>query len=117
MVGISWVGMPRPAESAPCGSKSTARTLRPYIASAAARLMVVVVLPTPPFWLHSEMMRAGPCPFSAGGVGKPWYGRPVGPIGPSSAVFAFVALDATGSPAFAYACSILARQAVGAMSP
>src|SRR5689334_1579411 len=45
--------------------------------------MVVVVLPTPPFWLHSAMMRAGPCPASFGGVGKPWYGRPVGPMGTS----------------------------------
>ena len=62
--------------------------------------MVVVVLPTPPFWLHSEMMRAGPWPSSFGGVGKPWYGRPVGPIGVSSSE-AFVAprlLTATDSP-------------------
>jgi hypothetical protein len=34
--------------------------------------MVVVVFPTPPFWLHSAMMRAGPWPFSFGGFGKPW---------------------------------------------
>ena len=52
---------PSPTESAPCGSKSTSSTLRPYSASAAPRLMVVVVLPTPPFWLAIAMMRAGPC--------------------------------------------------------
>ena len=34
---------------------------RPYSASAAPRLIVVVVLPTPPFWLHIAMIRAGPC--------------------------------------------------------
>src|SRR5215218_1765385 len=36
-------------------------TLRPYSTSAAPRLMVDVVLPTPPFWLHIAMIRAGPC--------------------------------------------------------
>ena len=51
---------PRPTESEPCGSKSTSSTLRPYSASAAPRLMVVVVLPTPPFWLHIETTRALP---------------------------------------------------------
>jgi hypothetical protein len=51
---------PRPTDSAPCGSKSTSRTRRPYSASAAPRLMVDVVLPTPPFWLHIAMIFAGP---------------------------------------------------------
>ena len=51
---------PRPTESEPCGSKSTSSTLRPYSASEAPRLIVVVVLPTPPFWLHIEMTRALP---------------------------------------------------------
>ena len=46
---------PRPTDSEPCGSKSTSSTLRPYSASAAPRLIVVVVLPTPPFWLHIEI--------------------------------------------------------------
>jgi len=36
------------------------------------------------------MMRAGPCPSSGSGVANPWYGRPVGPIGVSPAVFGFV---------------------------
>ena len=31
----------------------------------------LMVLPTPPFWLQREMMRAGPWPVSGGGVGKP----------------------------------------------
>ncbi len=31
------------------GSRSTSRTLRPRMASAAERLMAVVVFPTPPF--------------------------------------------------------------------
>ena len=30
--------------------------------------MVVVVLPTPPFWLHIAMMRAGPWLESGGGL-------------------------------------------------
>ena len=50
---------PSPTDSAPCGSKSTSSTRRPSSASAAPRLIVEVVLPTPPFWLHSAMMRAG----------------------------------------------------------
>src|SRR5699024_12700902 len=62
--------MPRPADAAPWGSKSTMSTLRPYCASAAPRLIVVVVLPTPPFWLHIAMIRAGPWPASGGGSGK-----------------------------------------------
>ena len=32
------------------GSRSTSSTLRPRMASAAERLMAVVVFPTPPFW-------------------------------------------------------------------
>ena len=52
--------IPSPTESDPCGSKSTSSTLRPYSASEAPRLIVVVVLPTPPFWLHIEMIRALP---------------------------------------------------------
>src|SRR5215217_2780891 len=68
--------MPKPTDSAPCGSKSTSSTRRPTSASAAPRLMVVVVLPTPPFWLHIAMTRAGPCEASGGGTGKSGSGRP-----------------------------------------
>ena len=40
------------------------------LANAAPRLIVVVVLPTPPFWLHIAITRAGPCPDSGAGTGK-----------------------------------------------
>src|SRR5690348_3415247 len=43
--------MPRPYRTDPCGSTSTSSVLMPRRASAAARLIAVVVLPTPPFWL------------------------------------------------------------------
>src|ERR1044071_5978892 len=71
---------PRPTESEPWGSKSTSSTLRPNSASAAPRLIVVVVLPTPPFWLHIEITRAGPCSVTGCGSGRYGIGRPVGPI-------------------------------------
>ena len=63
---------PRPTDSEPCGSKSTSSTLRPNSASEAPRLIVVVVLPTPPFWLHIETTRARPCAASRGSArGRP----------------------------------------------
>ena len=43
--------------------------------------MVVVVLPTPPFWLHIEITRALPWVVSGGGSGMNGIGRPVGPSG------------------------------------
>src|SRR6056297_2391064 len=49
--------IPRPVEALPCGSRSTISTRAPESASAAPRLIVVVVLPTPPFWLAIAMMR------------------------------------------------------------
>src|SRR6185369_3903131 len=77
---------PRPTEQAPCGSKSTSSTFRPYSARAAPRLIVVVVLPTPPFWLARAMIRAGPCRCVGIGSGM---GRrivyAVGSAGPRSA--------------------------------
>src|ERR1035438_6675839 len=42
---------PRPEEALAWGSQSTRRILRPWMARQAARLIAVVVLPTPPFWL------------------------------------------------------------------
>src|SRR6185437_10485849 len=42
----------------PCGSRSTSSTRRFAAASAAARFTLVVVLPTPPFWLATARMRA-----------------------------------------------------------
>src|ERR1041384_3894082 len=40
-----------------CGSMSTRRTRLPASASAAARLTVQVVFPTPPFWFMKAMAR------------------------------------------------------------
>src|SRR5690606_12615671 len=63
-ISRSWVviprragSMPSPVEALPCGSRSTSRTLSPSSASAAERLIAVVVLPTPPFWLATAMIR------------------------------------------------------------
>src|SRR5262245_9975807 len=54
--------MPRPVEALPCGSRSMISTCSPIAASAVPRLIAVVVLPTPPFWLAIAMTRgdAGP---------------------------------------------------------
>src|SRR5262245_28362486 len=49
--------MPSPVDALPCGSRSTISTRSPIAASAVPRLMAVVVLPTPPFWLASARMR------------------------------------------------------------
>src|SRR5439155_23146107 len=40
-----------------CGSRSSTHTRLPLAASAAARFTVVVVLPTPPFWLITAIRR------------------------------------------------------------
>src|ERR1700680_4019468 len=47
---------PRPEVELACGSRSTSSTECPISASAAPRLMAVVVLPTPPFWLTTAMI-------------------------------------------------------------
>src|ERR1700685_1486806 len=49
--------MPRPVDALPCGSRSMSRTCSPIAASAVPRLIAVVVLPTPPFWLASTRTR------------------------------------------------------------
>ena len=41
----------------PCGSRSITSTRTPCIASAAATLTVLVVFPTPPFWLATVITR------------------------------------------------------------
>src|SRR5688500_8036253 len=46
-----WRAIPRPVLALPWGSRSQMRTLSPTAASAVPRLIAVVVLPTPPFWL------------------------------------------------------------------
>src|SRR6187455_1032763 len=43
--------MPKAVEALPCGSRSINKTFSPTAARAVARLIAVVVLPTPPFWL------------------------------------------------------------------
>src|ERR1035441_3920379 len=46
---------PMPLEALDWGSQSTNKVFAPSEASDAARLMAVVVLPTPPFWLVTAM--------------------------------------------------------------
>src|SRR5947208_1955305 len=53
--------MPKPVEALPWGSKSSSSTFLPLAASAVARLIAVVVLPTPPFWLATASTRRGAC--------------------------------------------------------
>src|SRR6266478_4775752 len=48
---------PRPLVEFDCGSQSTSKVLTSAAASEAARLMAVVVLPTPPFWLATAITR------------------------------------------------------------
>ena len=49
--------MPTPVLALPCGSKSMINTFLFTAANAVAKLTVVVVLPTPPFWLTTASMR------------------------------------------------------------
>ena len=46
-----FLATPKPVVAFPCGSESMTSTRRSFAASDAAKLMAVVVLPTPPFWL------------------------------------------------------------------
>src|SRR3954452_19607717 len=123
---ISCGFIPSPTDSDPWGSKSTSSTLRPYSASAAPRLMVVVVLPTPPFWLHIEMTRALPWMLIGRGSGRTGIGRPVGPItGSGSTDGAGVtgaARSSSGAGAGAATCSSSCcstgrRNGIGSLAP
>src|SRR5260221_3986513 len=49
--------MPKPVLALPWGSRSITRTRCLVAARAVARLIAVVVLPTPPFWLATAMTR------------------------------------------------------------
>ena len=49
--GPGSLATPRPVVALPCGSESMTRTRKSLAAKEAARLMAVVVFPTPPFWL------------------------------------------------------------------
>src|SRR5262245_58130154 len=51
--------MPSPVDALPWGSRSTISTCSPIAASAVPRLIAVVVLPTPPFWLAMASTRGG----------------------------------------------------------
>src|ERR1700677_426428 len=53
----SFLLIPRPLEAFDCGSQSMSKVLTSAAAREAARLMAVVVLPTPPFWLATAMTR------------------------------------------------------------
>ena len=53
----AWCSMPRAVDALPWGSMSITRTLSPADARAAAMFTVVVVLPTPPFWLETVKIR------------------------------------------------------------
>jgi hypothetical protein len=78
MVIVSWVLTPTPQKER-LGDQNQPSTLLPYSAKAPPRLIVVVVFPTPPFWLHNAIMRAGPWDARAGGSGNSRTTRPVGP--------------------------------------
>src|SRR6185369_15016198 len=58
------LSIPEPIVALPCGSRSTTSTRWPMRARPAARLTVVVVLPTPPFWLAMQKMRVMGSPVS-----------------------------------------------------
>src|ERR1700733_14573940 len=60
--------MPSPVDALPCGSESSSSTRSPMAESAVPRLIAVVVLPTPPFWLAMARMRVG-----LPGTGEPFH--------------------------------------------
>src|ERR1700753_2387376 len=62
--------MPNPVEALPCGSRSMTRTRLPMAASAVPRLMAVVVLPTPPFWLAMASTRQAAAEGGSADAGK-----------------------------------------------
>ena len=68
--------MPRPVEALPCGSRSMISVRWPSSARQAPTLIVVVVLPTPPFWLATAMIRgSGTAGRRAGGAARRRRGR------------------------------------------
>src|SRR5690606_11302346 len=58
--GMVRLSMPEPMVALPWGSRSIMSTRWPIRARPAARLTVVVVLPTPPFWLATQKIFAMP---------------------------------------------------------
>src|SRR5258708_40298372 len=65
---MAFLSMPTPVVVLPWGSMSTSKTRRPMSASEAPRFTAVVLLPTPPFWLTTAMMRGVPCPLVANAI-------------------------------------------------
>ena len=63
--------MPRPVEALPCGSRSMISARWPSSARQAPTLIVVVVLPTPPFWLATAMTRGSGRPTGSGTTSSP----------------------------------------------
>src|ERR1700686_4173217 len=63
--------MPSPVEAFPWGSLSISSTRSPTAASAVPRLIAVVVLPTPPFWLATTRTRRPRSDLT--GTAKPLY--------------------------------------------
>src|SRR5512134_2558002 len=57
--------MPKALDAFACGSRSTRSVARSEAAIDAARLTVVVVFPTPPFWFTTAMTRAAEWPEPA----------------------------------------------------
>ena len=57
--GAAWPLSPTPLVRFDWGSTSTRRTRRSAMAREDARLMAVVVFPTPPFWLATAIECAG----------------------------------------------------------
>src|SRR4051794_36384249 len=67
MLTVTWGSeMPALTVSAAWGSRSTSNTRLPSRCRPTPRLKVVVVLPTPPFWLTMAVMRAVVGPATAG---------------------------------------------------
>jgi hypothetical protein len=62
--------MPTPLDAFPCGSQSMSSVRRSAVARLAARFTLVVVLPTPPFWLATAKT-------TGGGIGGQAMPRPV----------------------------------------
>ena len=56
---------PQPMVALPCGSMSMSSTRRRVAANDAARFTAVVVLPTPPFWFATAMIRFMAASYSA----------------------------------------------------
>src|SRR5665213_1042991 len=87
--------MPRPVEALPCGSRSTISTCSPMAASAVPKLIAVVVLPTPPFWLAMARTR-GPGPALPAATGGFSNGTTCGALG--SVIGKIPILHSSGAP-------------------